>query len=193
MWFGLSGVARPTEYHDVYTRILRVIVHTKSSRIRDREACVALPAPPSQRSRSRTDVLTLAYLAKQIRENTILNRVSGTMAIADAARDIHFLLAGDADTARVFLKGVTSPDTLDKVDRVRFEQLWWGVLRQMESFFVQFEHGLMDEASMNAYARFSADLIRDNSVIRDHWQAAAEDYSPKFVDWLNALSASRRR
>jgi len=136
-------------------------------------------------------VLTLAYLAKQIRENTVLNRVSGTMAIAEASRDIHFLLAGDRDTAQVFLEGVTSPEQLDDVDRVRFEQLWWGVLRQMESFFVQFQQGLINEAAMKAYARYSADLIFDNPIIRDHWLAGAEDYSPAFVNWMNALSASR--
>lgn len=136
-------------------------------------------------------LVTLGYLARQIRENTVLNRVSGSMAIAAAAREIHFLVAGDRDMARLFLVGVEDPDSLDTIDSARFETFWWGVLRQMESFFVQYEEGLMDEDTMKAYARLSADLIHDNQIIRNHWTNSPEDFRPDFVAWMNAYSAVR--
>ena len=136
-------------------------------------------------------LVTLGYLARQIRENTVLNRVSGSMAIADAARDIHFLLAGNRDMARLFLEGLGDPDSLDAIDSARFETLWWGILRQMESFFVQFEEGIMDEGTMKAYARLSADVIHDNRIVRDHWRSSPEDFRPGFVAWMNEFSAAR--
>ena len=40
-------------------------------------------------------IVTLIYLARQVRLNTVTNRVAGISAIADAAREIHFTLAGD--------------------------------------------------------------------------------------------------
>jgi hypothetical protein len=116
--------------------------------------------------------------------NTVTNRVAGIIGIADAAREIHFTLAGDRDTARIFLVGISNPDELDEIDRGRFELFMWGVLRQMESFHVQFEQGIISEAAMKAYARLSVDLIGSNEVMREHWRDTT-DYSPAFKLWID--------
>ena len=129
-------------------------------------------------------IITLVYLARQIHLNTVTNRVAGITGIADAAREIHFTLASDRDTARIFLVGISNPDELDEIDRGRFELFMWGVLRQMESFHVQFEQGIISEAAMKAYARLSVDLIGSNEVIREHWRDTT-DYSPAFKLWID--------
>ena len=129
-------------------------------------------------------IITLVYLARQIHLNTVTNRVAGITGIADAAREIHFTLASDRDTARIFLVGISNPDELDEIDRGRFELFMWGVLRQMESFHVQFEQGIISEAPMKAYARLSVDLIGSNEVMREHWRDTT-DYSPAFKLWID--------
>jgi hypothetical protein len=129
-------------------------------------------------------VITLVYLARQVHLNTVTNRLAGITGIADAAREIHFTLAGDRDTARVFLDGISNPEKLDEIDRGRFELFMWGVLRQMESFHVQYEQGIIDEPAMKAYARLSVDLIKSNKVIQKHWKDSV-DYSPAFKSWVD--------
>jgi hypothetical protein len=104
--------------------------------------------------------------------------------IADAAREIHFTLASDRDTARIFLVGISNPDELDEIDRGRFELFMWGVLRQMESFHVQYEQGIISEAAMKAYARLSVELIGSNKVMQEHWTDTT-DYSPAFKSWID--------
>ncbi len=129
-------------------------------------------------------IITLVYLARQVHLNNVTNRVAGIIGIADAAREIHFTLAGDRDTARIFLVGISNPDELDEIDRGRFELFMWGVLRQMESFHVQYEQGIITEAAMKAYARLSVDLIGSNDVLREHWRDTT-DYSPVFKLWID--------
>ena len=129
-------------------------------------------------------VITLVYLARQVHLNTVTNRLAGLTGIADASREIHFTLAGDRDTARVFLDGISNPEKLDEIDRGRFELFMWGVLRQIESFHVQYEQGIIDEPAMKAYARLSVDLIKSNKVIQEHWKDSA-DYSPAFKSWVD--------
>lgn len=133
-------------------------------------------------------VVTLVYLARQVHLNTVTNRVAGITGIADAAREIHFLVAGDRDTARIFLVGMSGPDELDEIDRFRFEIFIWGILRQIESFYVQYEQGIMDEATMKAYARLSVDLISNNKVVKKHWKDS-RDYSPGFKSWMDGQVA----
>jgi hypothetical protein len=137
-------------------------------------------------------IITLIYLARQVHLNTVTNRVAGITGIADAAREIHFTLAGDRDTARIFLVGISNPDELDEIDRGRFELFMWGVLRQMESFHVQYEQGIISEAAMKAYARLSVDLIGSNQVMQKHWQDTT-DYSPAFKSWIDEQVAQLGR
>jgi hypothetical protein len=137
-------------------------------------------------------IITLIYLARQVHLNTVTNRVAGITGIADAAREIHFTLAGDRDTARIFLVGISNPDELDEIDRGRFELFMWGVLRQMESFHVQYEHGIINEAAMKAYARLSVDLIGSNEVMQEHWRDST-DYSPAFKSWIDEQVAQLGR
>ena len=84
----------------------------------------------------------------------------------------------------MFLVGISNPDELDEIDRGRFELFMWGVLRQMESFHVQYEQGIIDEAAMKAYARLSIDAIKSNNVMRQHWKDS-RDYSPAFKSWID--------
>jgi hypothetical protein len=137
-------------------------------------------------------IITLIYLARQVHLNTVTNRVAGITGIADAAREIHFTLAGDRDTARVFLVGMSNPEELDEIDRGRFELFMWGVLRQMESFHVQYEQGIISEPAMKAYARLSVDLIGSNIVMREHWRDST-DYSPAFKSWIDEQVAQLDR
>ena len=137
-------------------------------------------------------IITLVYLARQIHLNTVTNRVAGITGIADAAREIHFTLASDRDTARIFLVGISNPDELDEIDRGRFELFMWGVLRQMESFHVQFEQGIISEAAMKAYARLSVELIGSNIVMQEHWTDTT-DYSPAFKSWIDEQVAQLRQ
>ena len=129
-------------------------------------------------------IITVVYLARQIHLNTVTNRVAGILGIADAARDIHFTVAGNRDTAEVFIYGIPDPDKLDEIDQERFALFIWGVLRQMESFYVQYEQGLIDEPTMKAYARLSIDLVRSNKIIKEHWRNS-KDYSPAFKSWID--------
>lgn len=54
----------------------------------------------------------------------------------------------------------------------------------MESFHVQFEQGIIEEAAMKAYARLSVDLINSNKLMQQHWQDS-RDYSLAFKSWID--------
>jgi len=134
-------------------------------------------------------VVTLFYIAKQIKLNNTMNRISGTMAIADSAREIHFVISGSRETGELFYKGNIDPESLDEVDRYRFEILWWGLLRQMESYFELYKERIIDESTMKSYAAGSLTMINNNPIINEHWTKNAKDYSPEFKQWINAKLA----
>ena len=115
-----------------------------------------------------------------------MNRISGAMSIADSAREIHFLISGDRETGKLIYDGGKEPEKLDEVDRYRFEIFWWGVLRQMESFYELYQQKIIDEATMKSYAAGSLVIINTNSIMNEHWRKNAKDYSPSFRKWMNS-------
>jgi hypothetical protein len=114
-----------------------------------------------------------------------MNRISGAMSIADSAREIHFQIACDRETGELIFNGTQSPEDLDEVDRYRFEIFWWGVLRQMESFFELYQQKVIDEAKMKSYAAGSLVMINNNNIMNQHWKKNVKDYSPDFRNWMN--------
>ena len=130
-------------------------------------------------------ILSLFYIVKQIRLNNAMNRISGAMSIADSAREIHFQIACDRETGELIFNGTQSPEDLDEVDRYRFEIFWWGVLRQMESFFELYQQKVIDEAKMKSYAAGSLVMINNNNIMNQHWKKNVKDYSPDFRNWMN--------
>lgn len=54
----------------------------------------------------------------------------------------------------------------------------------MESFHVQFEQGIIEEAAMKTYARLSVDLINSNKLMQQHWQDS-RDYSLAIKSWID--------
>ena len=130
-------------------------------------------------------ILTLFYIVKQIKLNNTMNRISGTMTIADSTREIHFVISGNRETGELFYKGNNDPESLDEVDRYRFEILWWGILRQMESYFELYREKIIDESAMKSYAAGSLTMINNNIIIKEHWNKNSKDYSPEFKQWIN--------
>ena len=85
-------------------------------------------------------ILTLVYLAIQIRQNTRGIRASTVQAIQSAMNDAHSSVRNDLDSARVFRIGLAAQD-LAVDELVQFRMLMYSVFAQFESIFFQKETG----------------------------------------------------
>ena len=89
-------------------------------------------------------ILTLVYLAIQIRQNTRGIRASTVQAIQSAMNDAHSSVRNDLDSARVFRIGLAAQDlTVDEL--VQFRMLMYSVFAQFESIFFQKQQGTLDQ------------------------------------------------
>ena len=89
-------------------------------------------------------IVTLLYLAVQIRQNTRSTRAS---AFQEAMRDIAAasdLLASNAELSRIWRAGMRDFDGLKPDERQRFAAYALSLFRRMENIFFQTQHGALD-------------------------------------------------
>ncbi len=84
-------------------------------------------------------IITLIYLARQIRQNTKASRLSTANAVAAAARDWNAPLLQDPELAWTFQVGTEDPTLLDEKEQARFVELCFSLLRMFEDMHYQYQ------------------------------------------------------
>jgi hypothetical protein len=92
-------------------------------------------------------VVTLFYLAVQIRQNTKSVRAATFQETMRDVSSLADLTTKDPDLARVYLAGIDDLASLPIEDRVRFGAFMLSFLRRIENLVYQTEQGMLDPDS----------------------------------------------
>lgn len=68
-------------------------------------------------------IVTLIYLALQLRQNTAALRLSQSRAIESNAQNSRTRFVTSKEVAELYIAGLTKPEALDQADRLRFRML----------------------------------------------------------------------
>ena len=129
-------------------------------------------------------IVTLIYLAVQVRHNTRSTRLASMQSTMLAAQNVAILPAQDRDLARVVRVGLTTPDELDADEFQQFRYFLMNLLRVHEDMFVQHKAGVIDEETWLARAS-SLRTIFSTPGGRKIWDAS-NAYRPDFQAWMNS-------
>ena len=129
-------------------------------------------------------ILTLIYLAVQIRDNTRSTRLAAMQSTMLSAQNVGKLPAQDRDLARVVRVGLAAPDDLDEDEFQQFRYYLINYLRVHEDMFVQHKAGVIDDETWRARAS-SLGTIFSTPGGRKIWDAS-NAYRPDFQAWMNS-------
>jgi hypothetical protein len=82
-------------------------------------------------------ILSLVYLAVQIRQNTRSIRASMYQSLVESIVDFNSACAQDPELARSYVEGMENLDDLSEVDRTRVAFVLFSLFRIFESMFYQ--------------------------------------------------------
>ncbi len=135
-------------------------------------------------------VLTLIYLAVQIRQNT--NTVAGATEM-DLARELtawHSRISADPDLIELYEKGaINAPMTAAEIARYRWvvaELLWL-----YEGAYRQFRRGLLPESNWEHVVTVILGLLRGDAL-SGWWEARVSALSDDYVAYINQRRAEDR-
>jgi len=127
-------------------------------------------------------VVTLGYLAIQVRQGKELLRSQSRQALLDNDRAVLFKYLEHIDV----LQKVSRPEKLSFVDQYRFAILWGCNMRNREFEWFQYRNGVLDEASWRSYQgiiRFTLGTERH----RAWWNGVKSALDPGFVQMVDEL------
>lgn len=128
-------------------------------------------------------IVSLGYLAIQIRQNT---RSVRSASFQEAIRDvleITDVLATDPELARIYWKGLEDFGSLERDERRRFSAYLVGMLRRFENLVYQTQYGALDAESWVGVKKTAAVTLRRRGATA--WWAEAKDlFNEEFQEYV---------
>ncbi len=133
-------------------------------------------------------IVTLGYLAAQIRQNTRTVRSATAQAIQSAMNDAHAHIKQDSTAARIYRLGLSEPSKLDEDEQVQFSMTMYSVFAQFENIFYQLQQGTLDSAIFERHA-LAMEFYLQTPGGAEWWESWNGRFSEDFASFLAARLA----
>jgi hypothetical protein len=127
-------------------------------------------------------IVTLLYLALQIRQNTHTVRLSTSHAVTEEFRGMFELLATHRDLCELVTKAATE-GKVNGVDKTQYYVYISNFFRAFENAFVQWRNGALDTGQWEGMKH----MLIDNwqiPAVREYWYDRNHWYSTQFQQFL---------
>ncbi|HEX6066480.1 MAG TPA: hypothetical protein VFZ04_19740 [Longimicrobiales bacterium] len=134
-------------------------------------------------------VVTLLYLAVQVRQNTKALRAATFQNIIGFATGFAERVAGSGEFAAIFETGMADLEALDESERLRFHFQLIALLRRFENIHYQSRMGLIDDEEWEGLrAALHSIMFRPGS--RAWWKGNAHLFNSSFREFLDGRLAA---
>jgi hypothetical protein len=135
-------------------------------------------------------VVSLVYLAHQVRQNTRSLRTENYARVLERMSTVQSRLSVDAELNRIVTIGAESPDRLTRSERVRFSWALYELFGAAEFMYLQAQERALPEA---VWERWEASLVwwLSHPGMRAWWSAKPAAMAANFEDFVRELLRSR--
>ena len=130
-------------------------------------------------------IVTLGYLAVQIRQNTQMMKSTVRQQVTTTAQNGIFKMMDNAEA----LAKLQAREALTPGEEVRMRLLLRAGFRGFEDFAYQHRHGLLDESEWNARL-VGMRITMDMPGAREVWLATRDEYSENLQTILDPLASA---
>ena len=136
-------------------------------------------------------IVSLIYLAVQLRQNTNAVRLSTMHNVTEELRDWNKGIAGNGSVASILLRGMQNPDDMGGEDKLRFYCLLYSMFWALENAFVQHNAGALDADEWAGIRQSFTDFGKLPGM-QDYWSNRKHWFGPKFQRFMDTevMSAS---
>ncbi len=129
-------------------------------------------------------IVTLGYLAVQIRQNTTVVRTSNFQELMRDYSNLGNTIADSAEASEIFRKGLVSYEALPEVDKHRFQWMIGEPFRGAQTCFQLERRGLIDQELYTDYMASFANLLRAPGV-REYWASGRFWWHENFQEFVD--------
>ena len=137
-------------------------------------------------------VVTLVYLAYQLRENTKALRSSSADSALAAVLEFTGDMARDDELNRLFTMGTEDWDSLSESDRARLAYMLFRFFKIMENIHYYHMLGTLDEESWAGWKAVTTHYTQ-SAAGKVYLKARRSWYSTRFMEFVDSLSSGNDR
>lgn len=130
-------------------------------------------------------ILTLGYLAFQIKQNTIATRLEANSNFQKEFASVELMIASNGEFADLLAKG-RGGDELSPAEFVRLQAFYRTVIRTLQTNMSQFESGGISAATWYGTKALMTQTFAEDKGLLNHWQTNRDQFNPE----LNKLVES---
>lgn len=123
--------------------------------------------------------ITLIYLALQIRQNTRAVNSSALDSTVNTISIARQSIYENDDVARVYLKGLATPDALDELERLKFRLLLHNLMLSQSNIFAQTKFSDLPSSEWQAQTKVIARVLGSPGGSW-FWSEYAEEFDTEF-------------
>ena len=119
-------------------------------------------------------VLSVIYLALQVRQNTSAMRLSNFQAVSVSWANVLGVLVNNEEVTDIYRRGLFEQDALNEIEQIRFRSLGMQLLRMFHECFEEQHEGGVRQARWESSQRASLDIMQTPGMqilwsLRKHW------------------------
>lgn len=132
-------------------------------------------------------VVTLAYLAVQIRGHTRATRVSSFQSNTDSLNQVNLMIAENRELAAMYTKSFDLDAVWDPVELTQWRFILLALFRIFESAYYQRKEGVI---AAQSWARYDESLRRSMQThkTREWWDSQKVGFTPAFMKYVNQIA-----
>jgi hypothetical protein len=135
-----------------------------------------------------TVIITLLYLAIQIRQNSQAVKNSAAQTLLSEANGSLRTASSDPATARAVILGQTLFEELSEEGRAQFVTWYFSWMRTIEQAYFQYVQGYIDEEMWEGQRAHLRQLIQAPAV-KEWWSHRRCFFSQRFQNYMDELAA----
>jgi hypothetical protein len=128
-------------------------------------------------------LVSLIYLAVQIRQNTRTVRAAAFQQVVDSLADFTSSLSRDRELIEIVIKGNADFESLDEVERTRFDFAFISFFRRAENVVVQTEYGTLSADVWTGFRETLKSSLRAPGL-REWWSHRRQRFHPAFQKFM---------
>ena len=129
-------------------------------------------------------VLTIAYLAVQIRQSGKASISVSTNQSRSAVTDVIGAISSNTDAVNTYSQGLLDRDSLERHEKIRFDLIIFQQLRCIETIFLEYREGLLPKEVFEGQWRGEQAILRTKGG-RESWSKQRNFVAREFMEWVD--------
>jgi len=129
-------------------------------------------------------VISLIYVAMQVRQNTQAVRLSTVHNVTEEFRDWNKDIAGNEGLAAIFLKGMQFPSEVEGIEKLRYNCFLYSIFSAYENAYVQQKAGALDLDEWNGIKQSITDFGKLPGM-QSYWNERKHWYGENFRQFMD--------